>query len=281
MMESKYVNYNGRIYSNADAVFPLNRAMNYGDGLFESIRLHEGEVLFLEDHFNRMLLGMKALQMQVPEHFSIFFFHKQLMELTALEQAGGNARLRIGVFRSGYGLYEPETAQAVYFLQVMPLAHGYRWSDVGCELGVYHGVPGNFSEISFFKTMNALPYVLAALHKREYHLDDCLLINSSGHVTDAISSNVFWIKEQVFFSTPLSAGSIHGIMRSKLIDVITANGFSFRESSIDPEQLLLADEIFLTNTGWGIKAVTCYKGKNFPTSQTKQLFNLLLRFING
>lgn len=281
MMESKYVNYNGRIYSNADAVFPLNRAMNYGDGLFESIRLHDGEVLFLEEHFNRMVLGMSALQMHVPQYFSIFFFHKQLMELAALEQAGGNARLRIGIFRSRYGLYEPETSDVAYFLQVMPLAHGYRWSDAGCELGVYHGVPKNFSEISFFKTMNALPYVLAAMHKREQHLDDCLLLNSSGHVADAISSNVFWIKDQVFFSTPLSAGSIHGIMRSKLIDLITANGFSFRESSIDPEQLLLADEIFLTNAGWGIKAVTSFKRKNFPTIQTKQLFDLLLQFING
>lgn len=280
MRDSRFINYNGKIFAATENIFGLNRAMNYGDGLFESIRLHEGEILFLHDHLERMFKGMQALKMTVPDHFSPFFFHKQLIELAQREQPGANARLRIAVFRGGGGLYEPQEQTAMYFMQVMPLAQRYVWSEAECELGLYQEVPKNFSAISFFKSMNALPYVLAGIYKKEHHLDDCLLLNSFGNVADAISSNVFWAKGTTYYTSPLSDGAIDGVLRRKIIQLLREQQFSVSEVSVAPSDLLQADEIFLTNAGWGIKSVTGFSGKKYRVSQTKHLFQLLMQLVS-
>ncbi|MBK9732559.1 MAG: aminotransferase class IV [Chitinophagaceae bacterium] len=274
------INYNGRIYPVNVAVFPLNRAMSYGDGLFESIRIHEGEMLFFDDHLQRMMAGMKALKIEIPDHYGAFFFHKQIMDLAIKEEMGGNARVRISIFRSGGGLYEPQLQQPEYFIQVMPLDDGFKWNEDKFELGIFNEVPKNFSSISFFKSMNALPYVLAAMYRNENQLDDCLLLNSFGKVTDAISSNIFWINQGNIFTTPLSDGCIDGVMRKHLLRIFAERNFSFQEKSILPESLLLADEVFITNVGWGIQPVTIFGKKKFTTSQTKKVFQLLLKSLS-
>jgi len=99
----KFVNYNGKILPADSAIFTLNRAINYGDGFFEGVRIHNGEILFFEDHIDRMLRAMHALKMDNPEQFSDFFFHKQIIDLAHEEKVGANARVRIGIFRSGGG----------------------------------------------------------------------------------------------------------------------------------------------------------------------------------
>jgi branched-subunit amino acid aminotransferase/4-amino-4-deoxychorismate lyase len=281
MRDSRFINYNGKIIGAGENIFHLNRAMNYGDGLFESIRLHQGEILFLHEHLERMFNGMKALKMSVPDHFSPFFFHKQLIELAQREQPGANARMRIAVFRGGGGLYEPQSQTTEYFMQVMPLDRGYVWSDAACELGIFKEVPKNYSVISFFKSMNALPYVLAGIYRKEHHLDDCLLLNSFGSVADAISSNVFWVQGKTYYTSPLTDGAIDGVMRRKIIQLIKYSDIIFSENSISPDDLLQADEIFLTNAGWGMKSVTKFGEKKYGSYQTKHLFQLLMHHISA
>ncbi|HUM47495.1 MAG TPA: aminotransferase class IV, partial [Chitinophagales bacterium] len=210
MRENLFINYNGSIYPASDPVFPLNRAMSYGDGLFESIRIHNGEILFFEDHIDRLFAGMKALKMEVPEYFSNFFFHKQLVDLAQKERIAGNARVRLSVFRSGGGLYHPLLQQPEYFLQVIPLQHGYEWSAEDCELGIFRDVPKDYSAISFFKSINALPYVMAAIFRQENQLGECILLNSFGKITDAVSSNIFWTAKDIFYTTPVADGGVEG-----------------------------------------------------------------------
>src|SRR6185295_12415536 len=164
------MNYNGRIISADSTPFMLNRAMNYGDGLFESIRIHNGEILFFAEHMDRMMRGMNAMKMEVPEIFSPFFFHKQIFELASKENISANARVRIGIFRAGKGLYEPETNSVEYFIEIISIENSFQWREENCKVAVFPDVSKNFSSISFFKSMNALPYVMAAIHRKENSL---------------------------------------------------------------------------------------------------------------
>ena len=271
-----FINYNGKILPADSAIFPLNRAINYGDGMFEGIRLYNGEILFFEDHMDRMFRGMQALKMDGPENFSSFFFHKQITELLAKKNITANARVRIGIFRSGGGLYEPEKNSPEYFIEILPVEKGFEWSEAPCELGVFNEVQKNFSSVSFFKCMNALPSVLAAIFKQEKNLGDCLLLNSLGNVADAISSNVFWIEQGKVFSPPISDGGVEGVMRKNLIRVLKEHDYSFEEKTISASELKTADEIFLTNVGWAIKPVTRFETTSYPTSVTREIFLLLM-----
>lgn len=280
MQGCKWINVNGRMYPAGDAVFTFNRAISYGDGLFESIRIHNGELLFFYDHIGRLLNGMNALHMTIPDAYSDFFFHKQIIDLAIKEQAGANARVRLGVFRSGGGLYEPDINIPEYYLQVMKLDLPYVWDESPVKLGVFEAVPKNFSAISFIKSMNALPYVLAGIYRKENQFNDCLLVNSSGQVADAISSNIFWIKNEVYYTPPLSVGGVAGILRKQITRLLADRQISCKEKSITPDQLANADEIFLTNTGRGIRPVTEFAGKQFKTGKTKQLFQVLMESLS-
>lgn len=279
-----FINHNGQLFTADGFSLPLNRATLYGDGLFETIRIHNGELLFLEDHLSRMVRGMAAMKMDVPDVFSTFFFHKQIQELVRAESESGNqlfnARIRISVYRSGAGLYEPLVNIPEYFIQATTLQTGYEWKTEPCTIDVFPDVPKNASSISFFKSMNALPGVMAAIYRRERNLCDCLLLNSHGFVADAISSNVFWIERGGLFSVPVSVGGVDGVMRINLIRLAQGMRFTFIERSITPDELKEVDEVFLTNVGWGIKAVSNFGEKKFGTAVTAELFNVLLRSLS-
>src|SRR5262249_54377538 len=159
-----------------------------------------------EDHIDRMFRAMEALKIEAPADFTDGFFYKQIVELGRASSIGDNARIRIGVFRSGGGLYEPQTNAAEYFIELIPLEKGYEWNESSYEAAIFKEVRKNFSSISFFKSMNALPYVMAALYKKEKGLGDCLLMSSNGKIVDAVSSNIFWIEGEKFLSPPSSDG---------------------------------------------------------------------------
>lgn len=273
----QFINYNGKILPADSAIFPLNRAINYGDGMFETIRIHLGEILFFEDHIDRMFRAMQALKLDVPEHFSDFFFHKQIIDLAAKEKIGANARIRVGIFREGGGLYEPLKNTPEYFLEILPVKNGFEWKDDVFEAGVFTDVLKNFSPLSFFKSMNALPSVMAAIFKKEKILDDCFLMNADGKIADAISSNVFWIEKGKVFSPPVSDGGVEGVMRKNLIRILLKNNFPFEEKSVTPDKLKTADEVFLTNVGRAIQPVTKFEMASYSTSVTREIFLLLMK----
>jgi branched-chain amino acid aminotransferase len=154
-----------------------------------------------------------------------------------------------------------------------------KWEDKKWELGVFDEVPKNYSSISFFKSANALPYVMAAIFKDDHKFDDCILLNSFGKVADAISSNIFWIEKNQIFTAPLSDGGIAGVMAKNLVALLKQRHVSVKERSIYSNELENADEMFLTNVSWGIKPVTKFHNKDFSTSQSKEIFHLLKEIL--
>ncbi len=270
------INYNGILFSTEEKLFSVNRAMIYGDGLFESIRILNGEIVFLADHIQRLMDGMRALKIEIPESYSYFFFHKQILDLAQKQQVGSNARVRISVFRSGGGLYAPLENAPEYFVQILPMDACFVLNDAPFTIGVFFDVRKDYSTFSFCKTMNALPYVIASVYSLEAGYDDCLLLNSHGVIADATSSNIFWIKNQKVFTPPVSDGGVAGIMRKNLLELLKRNSFVTEEQSVDLNELQQADEIFLTNTAWGIKKVTHLNAVSFRSEITGKIFSLLL-----
>jgi branched-chain amino acid aminotransferase len=151
--------------------------------------------------------------MQIPTEYSGFFFHKQLLDLGHQCGTGDNARVRITVVRQGGGLYEPLRDEPEYFIEVKALEKGFELNKASCELGVFNDVQKSYSTISAFKTLNALPYVLAAIFKRKNELGEAVLLNASGNISDAVSSNLFWIKKGLIGTPPVSEGGVAGSCR--------------------------------------------------------------------
>ena len=248
-------NFNGNVHADGKAVLlPSNRAFRYGDGLFESIRVFEGDMPFFDRHWRRLLAGMEVLKFEIPAHFSPNFFQNEISKLT---DGQGNWRVRLTVSRSGGGLYTPEQNGPEFLIETSPLPVGpFELNPHGLTIGVYPApllpclTP---PALSNFKTCNALLFVLAGIFKKEKGWDDCLLLNTAGRVACGGSSNVFLVKNGGLVTPPLSEGCVAGTMREVVLELADGLGIGCSESPVTLEDLAEAEGVFLTNAVQGIR----------------------------
>ena len=208
-----------------------NRAFQYGDGLFETMRMHQGKILFLERHWQRLLNGMAVLKMEWPGEMEMKDLENALREVVPGE---GDFRVRLSVWRSGAGLYTPISSKAEYSISSTALPEApYSLNAEGLEIGLYEDLHLHYNLLSPLKTLNALPYVLAGIYKKEQGLDDCLLLNSAGRIAEASSSNIFVIRGKNLWTPPLTEACIAGVMRSVLLDLAGEAGWIVEEKPLE------------------------------------------------
>jgi len=271
-----FVNLNGQLLAADSAVVKVsNRAFKYGDGLFESMRLINGQLKFVDLHAARLQQGMKALKLEGYSNMDSWFLKEKAEELATWNKAK-NGRFRLTVYRDSDGLYTPEENKSGWCLELMPdEVTGYRLNQKGLIMDVYTEMlkPVNF--LSNYKTCSALTYVMAGLYKTEHKLDDVFLLNQQGYLCESISSNVFvWYKDHLY--TPaLNEGCVAGIMRQVVINMCVARGIPVTEAQINPDILHQAEEVFVTNATRGIQWVIGYGIKRYFNGLSKTLIDEL------
>ncbi|MES2733499.1 MAG: aminotransferase class IV [Bacteroidota bacterium] len=237
-----------------------DRAFSYGDGLFETLISLQGQLLFWPNHYQRLSAGMAALAMQPPEYFSAALLEKQMQQLLNANELTDTARLRIQVWRQAGGLYTP-TTQAVNVL-ITAQACARPQVSVKRKALFYKDHRLHYSTISAYKTCNALPYVLAGIAKTQADAEEMILLDTNGYLAECVASNLFWIKDQVFYTPSLQSGCIAGIMRQQIIQRIQTRGLSVREGLFNKEMLLEADDAFCCNVA-GIQWLAQIENKEF------------------
>ncbi len=269
--------YNGELMSEASPVLgPSNRGFRYGDSLFESIRIVNGVPQFMSNHYNRLEEGMKVLRMKPPASFSLSYFEQQLKSLIQKNGVKEGGRARLTVFRNRGGFYQPHDNSVSFLLEAQPyFENEYALNEEGLNIDIYQDIKKSVNKLSTFKTGSCLPYIMAGLHCQDNNLDECLLISDRGNIIEAISSNIFIVSNGVLYTPPLEDGCVGGTMRMNIINLALSNNIKVYESSLTPQNLLAADEIFLTNAIRGIQWVSSYKMKRYYHKISKELVALL------
>lgn len=268
--------HNGELLSNDALIFPAsNRAFQYGDALFETIRVVNGKLLFLDDHLERLERGLKFLHMHMPVGLNKDTLSEQVSGLLDENGHTNAARVRLEIYRMPGGLYTPASDETGYLIQSEAIPQQEFILSKGLKVDVTDQVIKPLGELSGLKTCNSLYYVLAGIYKKEHELDDTLLLNTRGNIAESISSNLFIYKNSTFYTPPLSDACVAGVMRKQVINLIRNAGFSITEQSIKPEELLAAEEVFLTNAIAGINWVVAYKNKRYFNNQSRRLLDLL------
>ena len=246
------INFNGNIFPSDQPIFnSQNRAFLYGDALFETIRMSEGKIPFLENHVNRLLQGLHFFKYKIPEKYTPNFFKKEIKKIAA-----GNARIRVTVFRSAGGLYTPKNNRPQFLIETSPLlSPQFSLNKKGLNIGIFDEVKLPCSPISNYKTCNSSPYILAGLNKQERNLDDVLLLNEKGRISEASSSNIFFIKKNKIITPSLFEGCIAGTMRKTILEIASEKNYIIQEKPIKLTILKNTEEIWLTNAISGIKWV--------------------------
>ena len=272
-----YINNNGEVLKNEGATLSsANRGHLYGDGLFESIRVKNGKPLNLDAHFMRMIEGAIALKMRVPKFYTTDFFREKIQELLEASSIDKGGRVRISIDRASGGNYTPESNETTYFIEVYPVNNNeYKLNSKGWEIDLYSTMRKHKSPISNFKTKNALLYVMCGIEAREKNLDDLLITDPKGGILEGSSSNLFVVSNGVLYTPGLEEGCVGGVMRMSVINTALENGMKVYESAIMPQNLLAADEVFLTNAIKGIIWVGGYRTKRYKNDTSTKLIELL------
>lgn len=272
-----YVNNNGVILPNdAPTIHPGNRGHLYGDGVFESIRIMSGKPLNLENHIKRLLDGAKVIKMRTPSYYTTDFFRDKINELVQKSGIEEGGRCRLSLDRVTGGAYLPDSNECTFYIEVYPYeVNHFELNAKGLEVDIYQDIKLQKCFLSNYKTKAGLTYVMAALSAKEKGLDDVFLSNDRGNILETSSCNVFVVSNGVLYTPGLDEGCLAGTMRMQVINLAISHGIKVYECAILPQNLLAADEIFVTNAIRGINWIGGYRTKRFFNNMSRKLIVLL------
>jgi aminodeoxychorismate lyase len=270
-----WFNYNGKIYTSETAIIgAANRGLRYGDGVFETMKMKAGNLILEDEHFARLWKGMQVLQFTVPKHFNPDKLTAEVLLIAKKNQHEKAARIRITVFRSDGGLYDAVDNFPNYIIETWRLPEGNgELNSNGLDLGIYTDVKKSCDILSNLKHNNYLPYVMAALQAKKQKWNDAIVLNSYGRICDSTIANIFLIKDEVVYTPALTEGCVAGVMRKFMIDQLAATGFTCIEKAITVDELLNADEVFLTNSIYNLRWVKSINDKNFGNTLTQKIYS--------
>jgi 4-amino-4-deoxychorismate lyase len=218
-----------------------NRGFLFGDGLFETMVFQKNRIRFSEDHELRLLEGADILGLDRTGISPIQEIEKKLNREFPDSIA---LRVRWNIFRSGQGKYSPlehftnETLQIEVYKKPGILKTNSFVSDkirVGTALW------------SNCKTLNSLTYVMANQERINKKMDEVILLSDEGLVSEAGSSNIFWVKDNVYYTPSLKCNCIAGVGRKQIIRKLTEQRVEIIEGEFLPIELIKADKIFTSN----------------------------------
>ena len=271
-----FINYNSKLIPKDQVILSSeNRAFRYGDGIFESIRIFDGQIIFWNEHWKRLSKGAEYLQFEKLKDAS---FYKE--EIEKLCGNTGNWRIRLSLFRKDGGLYTPAEMKTDFIIEASPLeSKHFILNKKGLTVDLCDTIKIPQHPLSNFKTNNSLPYVLAGIFKKKKGLDDCILLNNKGHVVEGSSSNIFIVKKGKLITPKLSSGCKMGTMRSAILRLSEQIDLKVCKQKILPKDLKKAEEIWLTNATQGIRWIGNYDDKNYQKKFAKKMTNILNQAI--
>lgn len=262
--EVEAVYLNGEFLPLEDASIPLDdRAVLYGDGLFETIRGYRGKPFRLERHLKRLEEGCRTLGKRNPltsEEAGDAL--RRLLELNSLEKRDSYIRITLTGGPSGGGKrLEPGSPVGVFMLARPYTGHSPHHYREGISIIISKIARDPASPLSYVKSTNYLGSLIAKQEAFEEGADDAVLLTTSGNIAEATSSNIFLVMDGELHTPENGCGLLPGITREAVVELGSALGVETRQSVIGPTSLFACDEIFLTNSMVELMPVREVSGK--------------------
>lgn len=272
------INSNGNLVPSSDAGLSFfNRGFSYGDALFETVKAVGNKLLFWEDHYFRLMASMRLLRMEIPMTFTPEYFVDQCVQLIQEQEVNSPAwRLRLTVFRDSGGRYTPDHNRVAFVIGCEPLPQDHFLDEVvNYRVDLYKDHYVQAGMLPNLKTNNKILNVLGSIFAKENDLDNCILVNDNKEVVEALQSNLFLLFGQEIHTPPLTSGCLDGIIRKQIIRLSKDLNLTLKETAINPFDLQKADELWLSNSIQGIRAVTNYRRKTYQSQLYPEAVALL------
>lgn len=251
----------GRISAPEEARVPvLDRGFLFGDSVYEVFWWHRGALIQEDDHFRRLERSASRLYMDLQ------FQREELVaavQATAREAGAGpedDAYVRLVVTR-GAGPLGLDFTQVGTRSLIVIVSPAKRPTAEDIERGLHMALvdrtrmPRSALDPSA-KTGNYLNNVLALHEARLAGADDAIMLNDEGNVTEATTANLYTVRDGVLTTPPMAAGILRGTTRTRILALCAELGIEAREATLRPDDVLTADEVFVSSSVRGILPVT-------------------------
>ena len=226
----------------------FDRGFLYGDGLFETMRAYWGEVFRLGDHLDRLFRSAKEIELSFSyTRKELRNIIKRILKINNLSES----YIRLTLSR---GVSEPRLVSelkssptlVIVAREFKPLSPSeYRR---GWRATIVRTRQNQASPLSRLKSLNFLNNILARKEAKAKRVDEGILLNTLGDVTEASTSNIFLVKRGILITPREESGLLPGITRGVILELATSLGLKVFDRRVSLDELMGAEEVFLTNS---------------------------------
>ncbi len=253
-----------------------NRGFRFADGFFETIRVVFGKAQHLPLHYQRLTNSLQAHRIKPTSGFSFTAFSLAIAALIDANELNEGGRIRVTFIRDGSGRYTPNSNGLLWIAESEILKRNeFILNEKGLTVDLFSAMKKHVDPLANFKNIAASIYIQASIWAQENNLDDVLISNEQNHIIESSHSNLFLVSNGVLYTSGLDGGPVGGVMRATIINIALANKFKVFECNLNPQELLQADELFLSNAVNGIQWVASYRTKRFYNKTARELTRLI------
>ncbi|MBV1769274.1 MAG: aminotransferase class IV, partial [Candidatus Desulforudis sp.] len=256
---------NGELTELNDTVVSINdRAFLFGDGVYEAVRSYQGRLFGVDEHVARLVRSAAAIDLKLPADAAAF---KELVGTVHRKSEISDALVYIQVSRGA------EPRNHLFSLDLDPavlitVRHlpDYLFSDHLEPLTAITVHDGRW-DMCHIKSTSLLANILAKHKAREAGVDEAVFVRSDGVVTEAYASNVFMVRDGNVLTHPADNRVLGGITRRFVLDLCPRLGLKAFERRFTREDMLSADEVFVTNSVHEIRPVVQVDGRQISDGE--------------
>lgn len=275
-MENFYL-YNDKLFKQSEVSISVeSRGVRYGEGVFETMKFISDSILLFDLHMKRFFDGMDLLKLKPPPFFNPQKIKKLITDLCQKNNCSDAARIRLSCIGGNGGTWDKQDQFADIIIQAWKLPDHYiEFNTNGLIIEVCEDVRKSTDVLSNLKSNNYLPYLFAANKGKELKVNDMIIKNHLDHIADSTIANVFIIKDNRIMTPHLSDGPVAGVMRRNLLQILPAQGLIVDECNLTVNDILEADELFLTNAMYGVRWVQRFRDKTYFNNLSQKIYGLI------
>ncbi len=278
VMAQQWIYLNGEFVTKENAKISVyDHGFLYGDGIFEGIRVYEGNIFKCKEHLDRLYDSAKSIMLEIP--LTISEMQDVLIEtLRRNEMRDGYIRLIVSRGPGNLGLDPKRCPKAWVTIIVEQLAiypeEAYREGLVSVSVSQRRNIPDALNPK--IKSLNYLNNILVKIQANLAGVGEAIMLNAQGYVAEGSSDNIFIIKNGTVYTPPCYIGALEGITRGAIMELCEKLGYKLKEEPFTLHDVYVADEVFFTVTAAEVIAVRQVDGRTIGAGHAGPITTHLL-----
>lgn len=275
----QWIYLNGQYVTKENAKISIfDHGFLYGDGIFEGIRIYNGNIFKCKEHLQRLYDSAKSIMLEIP--LTMNEMERTLVEVIRKNDLkSGYIRLIVSRGDGNLGLDprrcpKPNVVIIVEQLSIYPeeaYVNGLKTVSVSTRRNIPDALNPKI------KSLNYLNNILVKIQANLAGVGEAIMLNSQGYVAEGSADNIFIIKNGILFTPPAYCGALEGITRAAIIEICERIGYKLKEQPFTLHDVYVADEVFFTGTAAEVIAVCEVDGRMIGEGKAGPITTNLLK----